>query len=76
MSGFIEIWSRGTFWILNFRKLILFLFISINLFVILKIIVSILSVPSKRREEEAISKQEKFQVPESEHLTLLHLYQQ
>ncbi|RNA01392.1 pre-mRNA-splicing factor ATP-dependent RNA helicase PRP16 [Brachionus plicatilis] len=45
------------------------------------IIVSMLSVPSifyrpKGREEEAISKQEKFQVPESDHLTLLHLYQQ
>lgn len=45
------------------------------------IIVSMLSVPSifyrpKGREEEAISKQEKFQVPESDHLTLLHVYQQ
>lgn len=45
------------------------------------IIVSMLSVPSifyrpKGREEEAIAKQEKFQVPESDHLTLLHLYQQ
>ena len=44
------------------------------------IIVSMLSVPSifyrpKGREEEAIAKQEKFQVPESDHLTLLHLYQ-
>jgi pre-mRNA-splicing factor ATP-dependent RNA helicase DHX38/PRP16 len=40
-----------------------------------------LSVPSifyrpKGREEEAISKQEKFQVPESDHLTLLHVYHQ
>ena len=40
-----------------------------------------LSVPSifyrpKGREEDAISKQEKFQVPESDHLTLLHIYQQ
>ncbi len=40
-----------------------------------------LSVPSlfyrpKGREEEAISKQEKFQVPESDHLSLLNLYQQ
>lgn len=40
-----------------------------------------LSVPSiffrpKGREEDAISKQEKFQVPESDHLTLLHVYQQ
>ena len=47
----------------------------------LLIIVSMLSVPSifyrpKGREEEAIAKQEKFQVPESDHLTLLHLYQQ
>ncbi len=45
------------------------------------IIVSMLSIPSifyrpKGREEEAISKQEKFQVPESDHLTLLHVYQQ
>lgn len=30
----------------------------------------------KGREEEAIAKQEKFQVPESDHLTLLHVYQQ
>lgn len=47
----------------------------------LLIIVSMLSVPSifyrpKGREEEAISKQEKFQIPESDHLTLLHVYQQ
>jgi pre-mRNA-splicing factor ATP-dependent RNA helicase DHX38/PRP16 len=47
----------------------------------LLVIVSMLSVPSifyrpKGREEEAIAKQEKFQVPESDHLTLLHLYQQ
>jgi pre-mRNA-splicing factor ATP-dependent RNA helicase DHX38/PRP16 len=47
----------------------------------LLIVVSMLSVPSlfyrpKGREEEAISKQEKFQVPESDHLTLLHVYQQ
>lgn len=45
------------------------------------VIVSMLSVPSifyrpKGREEEAISRQEKFQVPESDHLTLLHVYQQ
>ena len=45
------------------------------------IIVSMLSIPSifyrpKGREEDAISKQEKFQVPESDHLTLLHVYQQ
>lgn len=30
----------------------------------------------KGREEEAIAKQEKFQIPESDHLTLLHLFQQ
>ncbi len=47
----------------------------------LLVIVSMLSVPSifyrpKGREEEAIAKQEKFQVPESDHLTLLHIYQQ
>lgn len=47
----------------------------------LLIIVSMLSVPSifyrpKGREEDAIAKQEKFQVPESDHLTLLHIYQQ
>ncbi len=45
------------------------------------IIVSMLSIPSifyrpKGREEDAIAKQEKFQVPESDHLTLLHVYQQ
>ncbi|XP_060802540.1 pre-mRNA-splicing factor ATP-dependent RNA helicase PRP16 isoform X1 [Amyelois transitella] len=45
------------------------------------IIVSMLSVPSvfyrpQGREEEADSVREKFQVPESDHLTLLHLYNQ
>ncbi|CAH2243086.1 jg14108 [Pararge aegeria aegeria] len=40
-----------------------------------------LSVPSvfyrpQGREEEADSVKEKFQVPESDHLTLLHLYNQ
>ncbi|KAH9629316.1 hypothetical protein HF086_017691, partial [Spodoptera exigua] len=45
------------------------------------IIVSMLSVPSvfyrpQGREEEADSVKEKFQVPESDHLTLLHLYNQ
>ncbi|XP_038223294.1 pre-mRNA-splicing factor ATP-dependent RNA helicase PRP16 [Zerene cesonia] len=45
------------------------------------IIVSMLSVPSvfyrpQGREEEADAVKEKFQVPESDHLTLLHLYNQ
>ncbi|CAD0200613.1 unnamed protein product [Chrysodeixis includens] len=45
------------------------------------IAVSMLSVPSvfyrpQGREEEADSVKEKFQVPESDHLTLLHLYNQ
>ncbi|XP_054286670.1 pre-mRNA-splicing factor ATP-dependent RNA helicase PRP16 [Macrosteles quadrilineatus] len=45
------------------------------------IIVSMLSVPSifyrpKGREEEADSVREKFQVPESDHLTLLNVYNQ
>ncbi|XP_041987375.1 pre-mRNA-splicing factor ATP-dependent RNA helicase PRP16 isoform X2 [Aricia agestis] len=45
------------------------------------IIVSMLSVPSvwyrpQGREEDADSAREKFQVPESDHLTLLHLYNQ
>ncbi|XP_013134537.1 PREDICTED: pre-mRNA-splicing factor ATP-dependent RNA helicase PRP16 isoform X1 [Papilio polytes] len=45
------------------------------------IIVSMLSVPSvfyrpQGREEEADAAREKFQVPESDHLTLLHLYNQ
>lgn len=44
-------------------------------------VVSMLSVPSvfyrpKSREEEADQIREKFNVPESDHLTLLHLYQQ
>eukprot|EP00004_Rigifila_ramosa_P027499 TRINITY_DN899_c0_g2_i1.p1 TRINITY_DN899_c0_g2~~TRINITY_DN899_c0_g2_i1.p1 ORF type:complete len:1026 (+),score=231.74 TRINITY_DN899_c0_g2_i1:1-3078(+) len=44
-------------------------------------IVSMLSVPSpffrpKDKEEEADAAREKFQVPESDHLTLLHAYQQ
>lgn len=43
--------------------------------------VSMLSVPSvfyrpAGREEEADGVKEKFQVPESDHLTLLHLYNQ
>ncbi|XP_065184258.1 pre-mRNA-splicing factor ATP-dependent RNA helicase PRP16-like [Sycon ciliatum] len=45
------------------------------------IIVSMLSVPAifyrpKGREEESDAAREKFQVPESDHLTLLHVYQQ
>lgn len=45
------------------------------------IIVSMLSVPSifyrpKGREEEADSVREKFQVPESDHLTYLNVYNQ
>lgn len=45
------------------------------------LLVSMLSVPSvfyrpQGREEEADSVKEKFQVPESDHLTLLHLYNQ
>lgn len=44
-------------------------------------IVSMLSVPSiffrpKGREQESDSKREKFFVPESDHLTLLHVYDQ
>ncbi len=40
-----------------------------------------LSVPSiffrpKGREEDSDNAREKFQVPESDHLTLLHVYQQ
>jgi pre-mRNA-splicing factor ATP-dependent RNA helicase DHX38/PRP16 len=42
-------------------------------------IVSMLSVPSiffrpKGREQESDAKREKFFVPESDHLTLLHVY--
>ncbi|KRX75698.1 Pre-mRNA-splicing factor ATP-dependent RNA helicase PRP16, partial [Trichinella pseudospiralis] len=44
-------------------------------------VVSMLSVPSvfyrpKGREEDGDAKREKFQVPESDHLTLLNVYQQ
>ena len=40
-----------------------------------------LSVPSifyrpKGKEEESDTAREKFQVPESDHLTMLHVYQQ
>ena len=47
----------------------------------LQIIVSMLSVPTifyrpKGREEESDQAREKFQVPESDHLTYLHVYQQ
>ena len=46
-----------------------------------QIIVSMLSVPAifyrpKGREEESDQAREKFQVPESDHLTFLHVYQQ
>ncbi len=46
-----------------------------------QVIVSMLSVPSifyrpKGREEDSDNAREKFQVPESDHLTLLHVYQQ
>ena len=49
--------------------------------VIMQIIVSMLSVPAifyrpKGREEESDQAREKFQVPESDHLTYLHVYQQ
>ena len=45
------------------------------------IIVSMLSVPSiffrpKGREEDSDNAREKFQVPESDHLTYLNVYQQ
>ena len=45
------------------------------------VIVSMLSVPAifyrpKGREEESDAAREKFQVPESDHLSLLHVYQQ
>ena len=45
------------------------------------IIVSMLSVPSiffrpKQREEDSDAAREKFQVPESDHLTYLNVYQQ
>ena len=45
------------------------------------ILVSMLSVPAiffrpKGREEDSDAAREKFQVPESNHLTLLHVYNQ
>ena len=48
---------------------------------LVQIIVSMLSVPTifyrpKGREEESDQAREKFQVPESDHLTYLHVYQQ
>ena len=48
---------------------------------LVQIIVSMLSVPAiffhpKGREEESDQAREKFQVPESDHLTYLHVYQQ
>jgi len=50
-------------------------------FLFFKTIVSCLSVPSifyrpREREEESDQMREKFLVPESDHLTLLHVYQQ
>ena len=51
------------------------------LFLFLQIIVSMLSVPAifyrpKGREEDSDNAREKFQVPESDHLTYLNVYQQ
>ena len=53
----------------------------INLFPFFQIIVSMLSVPAifyrpKTREDESDAAREKFQVPESDHLTFLNVYQQ
>lgn len=50
-------------------------------FIVVVVVVSMLSVPSifyrpKGREEEADSVREKFQVPESDHLTYLNVYNQ
>ena len=47
----------------------------------LQIIVSMLSIPSifyrpKGREDDSDAAREKFQVPESDHLTYLNVYQQ
>ena len=55
--------------------------IALNLTFMFQIIVSMLSVPvifyrPKGREEDSDSAREKFQVPESDHLTLLNVYQQ
>lgn len=53
----------------------------IYLYLILMVSVSMLSVPSifyrpKGREEEADGVREKFQVPESDHLTYLNVFMQ
>ena len=55
--------------------------IAVNVTLMFQIIVSMLSVPvifyrPKGREEDSDSAREKFQVPESDHLTLLNVYQQ
>lgn len=54
---------------------------SLKMFFFFLFLVSMLSVPSifyrpKGREEEADSVREKFQVPESDHLTYLNVYLQ
>lgn len=56
-------------------------FILHNVFNFFNFIVSMLSVPSifyrpKGREEDSDSVREKFQVPESDHLTMLNVYNQ
>ena len=60
---------------------LIFPFFSVNLFRISICSVSMLSVPAiffrpKGREEDSDAAREKFQVPESDHLTLLHVYNQ
>lgn len=55
--------------------------IMIKIFFFLQVIVSMLSVPAifyrpKGREEDSDAAREKFQVPESDHLTYLNVYQQ
>ena len=55
--------------------------IPIMLYILFQIIVSMLSVPAifyrpKGREDESDGAREKFQVPESDHLTFLNVYQQ
>ena len=52
-----------------------------SLCIIFQTIVSMLSVPSifsrpRGREEDSDAVREKFQVPESDHLSYLHVYQQ
>jgi len=51
------------------------------LFAAVQIIVSMLSIPAifyrpKGREDDSDAAREKFQVPESDHLTYLNVYQQ